>query len=480
MTVKQADIVVIGGGPAGYVAAITAAQKKLKVVLVESGELGGTCLNVGCIPTKALAQVAQLYHQAASFSAFGLDGSLPQINWQQVQARKESVVASLRRGVAGLLRANRVEVLSGQATIASAGRLEVKPAPGAAGPATSLMAKAIIVATGSQSATLPGLAIDEETVLTSTGALALKELPKSLVVIGGGVIGLELASIFGGLGSQATVIELLPQVLPGIDAEVAGLLVRELTKQGIQIHTGARVQEVKLASGEQVVVAFEQGGKLQQVAAAKVLVAVGRVPRTAGLGLEQLGIAFSGKAIQVNRKMETNLAGIYAAGDVVGGHQLAHVAFGEGAVAALNAWARLGGGASSSRDVNQEMDYRSVSACIYTHPEVAQVGWGEAQALKECPDAKVGRYPLMANGKSLIEGQTTGMVKIVYEPRYKEILGVSIIGPHATELIAEAALAISQEIPLDQLVDTMHAHPTVAEAIREAGLVALGRPLHVT
>lgn len=470
MTLKQADIAVIGGGPAGYVAAITAAQRKRKVILVESGELGGTCLNVGCIPTKTLAQVAELYHRARNFSAFGLEGSLPKINWSQVQARKETVVSALRRGVAGLLKANRVEVIRGHAAFSNRDRLTVTPEPKAGKETINLAARKTIIATGSQAASIPGLTIDEETVLTSTGALELKKLPESLAVIGGGVIGLEMASIFSLLGCRVTVIELLPQVLAGIDEEIAKLLAGELKKQGIAIHTGARVEEVKVEANGEARVSFLHQGQLRQVRANKVLVAVGRLPQTAGLDLGKAGITLSGKAIQVNRRMETNIAGIYAAGDVIGGYQLAHVAFHEGTVAAINASTEQGG--------DKEVDYRSVPACVYTQPEVAQVGLSETEARQQYAEARVGKFPLAANGKSLIEGQTAGLVKVIYEPRYGEILGVCIMGPHATELIAEAALAISQEITLDELVDTIHAHPTVAEAIREAGLAALGNPLH--
>ena len=464
MDSRSAGVVVVGGGPAGYVAAITAAQKQQKVTLIEEGHLGGTCLNKGCIPTKVLARAAAIYEDYKMLDQFGFEKGELVINWPRIQGRKEKIVATLRQGVGGLMRANKIEVLRGKAGFLSASALSVTSGEGEN---TVLQFSRAIIASGSSPAQIPGFPVDEESVFSSTGILRLNNLPKSLVVIGGGVIGLEFASIYSLLGAKVTVLEMLPQVLAGVDEEAARVAAGEMQKKGVQIWTGAKVEKIDRISADQVRVGFLQGESVREVIAEKVLMAAGRTPNTRGLGLEKAGVSLERGAIKVNSRMETSVPGIFAAGDVIGGYMLAHVAFAEGAAAALNA-----------AGIEKRVSYQSVPACIYTYPEVAQVGLSEVQARQKYRDLKVGKFPLQANGKALINGETSGFVKIVTEPGYGEILGVSIVGHHATELIAEAGLAISAELTVEQLVETIHAHPTVSEAMREAGLVALGTPLH--
>lgn len=464
MQVKYSDITVIGGGPAGYVAAITAAQRQKKVILIEKEELGGTCLNVGCIPTKTLAKTAALHALIRRLEEFGLDATSTKVDWQGVQRRKEEIVASLRQGVAGLLRANNVEVLQGVARLTDRNTVEVARGGERA---YEVKSSRIILATGSIPGTLPTIEIDEEKILSSTGILRLDALPQSLLIIGGGVVGAEFASLFQLLGTKVFLVEILPRILPGIDEEIALLLQKQLNRQGVAIWTRTEVERIEPLEKGRMAVYCRNAEGTKKALVEKVLVAVGRKPATSGLGLEKIGVELEGNIIKVNKRMETNIPGIYAAGDVIGGYQLAHVAFAEGEVAALNATGET-----------KEINYHSVPSCIYTHPEVAQVGLTEQEAREHYREFRVGKFPFKANGKALIEGKAAGQIKFIYEPTYGEILGVSIIGPQATELIAAACLAINNEITVEGLVDTMFAHPTISEAMREAGLVAMGRPLH--
>lgn len=465
MVVARGKIVVIGGGPAGYVAAIVAAQHQQEVVLVEKGALGGTCLNVGCIPTKTLAKTAALYTTAQKLNEFGINVGRPAIEWSKVQQRKESIVKSLRKGVTELLKSNDVKVVQGEATLVSPTTVQVKHP---SGEVNEINANKIIIATGSVAAQIPSWEVDEKNILSSTGILGLEKLPASLIIIGGGVIGMEFASIFQSLGTRVTVIEVLPRLLNGMDASLVALLQKEMQRQGIKFFLETKVTSMESRDNE-VTVFCQQGAQKHVLKAEKVLVAAGRVACTEGLGLEKLGIAMEGKNIKVNSHMETNIPGIYAAGDVIGGYQLAHVAFAEGEVAALNACGE-----------NCEIDYRGVPMCVYTNPELAQVGVSQNEAEKGNAAISIGEFPLMANGKALIEGERLGLVKVIQEKTYGEILGISILGSHATELIAEATLAIHNELTIEELISTIHAHPTIAETLREAALVAAGRPIHIT
>lgn len=464
MSSKHSEIAIIGGGPAGYVAAIKAAQMKKKVVLIEEAHLGGTCLNEGCIPTKALAKTAALYANLKRSEEFGLEKGEVKIHWPLVQKRKEEIVAALRQGVEGLVRANKIEMFKGKASFLSPGVLLISFPDDQN---LELRAEKVIIASGSSLVPIPGFQIDEENILSSKGILSLPSLPQSLVVIGGGVIGLEFASIFSLLGVAVTVLEILPHILPGIDPEAAMVVAGEMQKRGVKIWTKARVEKIEEMGKGQLRVKFCQEDEAKVVTAEKVLVAAGRGPNTNTLGLEKIDVKLKGGAIQVNSRMETNVPGVYAAGDVIGGYMLAHVAFAEGEIAALNA-----------AETKKEISYRSVPACTYTFPEVAQVGLSESEAREKYREVRIGKFPLRANGKAMINGEIAGFVKIVSDSKYGEVLGVNMVGEHATELIAEAGLAVGAEITVDQLSEIMHAHPTVSEAMREAGLAALGVPLH--
>lgn len=460
---RKGDIIVIGGGPAGYVAAITAAQQGKKVVLVEEAHLGGTCLNVGCIPTKALLRTAGLFRQLQELKNFGLAAANPAYEWSRVQARKDAVVNTLRNGVRQLLQANGVEVVEGRARFVDTKRLEVTPRSGAPFAVTGAT---FIICTGSQAADLPFTKADEEAVLTSTGALSLPALPKSLVIIGGGVIGVEFATLFRAFGVEVTVVELLPRLLPGLDQEAAQVVHTALSRDGVHVLTGTRVRAVtKEASSGVLQISLE--GETEPLTAEKLLVAVGRVPRVADLNLAAAGLPQDRGPLTVNACLQTPVPHIYAAGDVIGGHLLAHVAYEEGRIAALNACGQ-----------RLEMDYRAVPMCVFTHPEVAQVGLGEEEARAQVGKVRVGKFPFAASGKALADGETTGFVKIVAEPETGELLGVVMVGPGATELIAAAALAVRAELTLAEVTDTIIAHPTLAEAFKEAALIAAGSPLH--
>lgn len=447
-------------------AAIRAAQLGGRVTLVEKSRLGGTCLNAGCIPTKALAKTAELFAKAKSLRDYGIIVSQVGLDFRQVMAQKDAVVRTLVAGVESLIRANRIHLISGEGTVLGPGRVSVRLSDGSE---AAFKPEKLILATGSMASHIPGVAIDGLSVITSTAALSLQTLPESMLLIGGGVIGVELAGIFGRLGTRVTVVEAMPSILPGEDAELASLVRQRLERIGVRVHSGAKVKAVtKAETGVQV--AFEASGAERSETVQKVVVCVGRRPNTAGLDLGKLGLGKPGdRGIKVNHRMETAVLGIYAAGDVTGGYQLAHVASEEGVVAAENALGR-----------RAHMSYRSVPRCIFSVPEVGAVGLTEDAARKEYgEDVLVGRFPMAANGKALANGDKDGLVKIMALRSTGEILGVGIAGTGAADLVAEASLAISAELTVDELIATIHAHPTIAETVKEAALAAAGRPLHI-
>lgn len=463
-SVDQFDVAVIGGGPAGYVAALRAAQLGGRVALMEEGELGGTCLNVGCIPTKTLLHSAGLFAAVKNAEAFGVEVEGVRLNLAVAQARKVQVVRRLTGGVAGLLQQAGVRLVRGTARLTRAGRVAVDgPEP------RELQARSVILATGSTAADLPVARFDGRTIVSSTDALALTEIPPRLAIVGGGVIGCEFADLFHSFGSTVTVLEAEGQLLPREDEELARLLERRFRRSGLTVLTGARLEStaVKPDGGAALTVRQADGRELV-VEADLVLVAVGRRPRTEGLGLEELGVRLERGAIAVDERQQTSMPGLYAAGDVTGGWQLAHVAFHEGAAAAEQAMGRRGG------RVRRE----AVPRCVYTHPELAAVGLTEREARERYDEVQVGRFPFAANGKALALGESDGLVKVIAEPRYGQVVGVGLVGPGATELVAEAALAVAEECTLDELSEVIHAHPTLAETVREAALAAAGRPLH--
>ena len=459
------SVVVVGGGPGGYVAAIRAAQLGGKVTLIEKNKLGGTCLNVGCIPTKVLLHVAEALTEAKHMDNLGIQVSVNGIDWKGVQSRKEAVTNQLVSGVTGLMKANKIRVIEGTASFASKTALEVVKKDGTK---ENVPFDKVILATGSVPAVPPIPGVKENAAcVDSTGALAFDHVPETLLVIGGGVIGMELATAYSRFGAKGTVVEAMPKLLPMMDGELTAMLRKKMEASGVTILTEAKVQSVEAAPvGAKVQV--EVGGKVESFEAEKVLVAVGRRTDTEALGLDKVGIAHDRGRITVNDKMETNVPNIYAIGDCLGKVMLAHVASAQGEVAAENA---LGETAV--------YDGKTNPSCVYTDPEFAGVGLTEEKAKEEGIPYQVGKFPLMANGKALIMNGGEGMIKFIIGKEYGEVLGVHILGPRATDLIGECALAIGMEATVDEIYATIHAHPTVTEAVREAALAATKRAIHI-
>lgn len=457
------NITIIGGGPGGYVAAIRAAQLGAQVTLIEKDILGGTCLNRGCIPTKALLQSADILTEIRNAAAFGISAEKVSLDFSAVTKRKEAVVKQLVAGVTSLMRKNNINIIKGVGTLIDAKTV------GILGESDKISADSIIIATGSKPSTVPIKGIDEPGVITSDEALTMEQLPKSTVVIGGGVIGLEFAQILHKMGSKVTIVEMMPQILPTEDTEIANALETILKKDGMEIFTNATVTSIRSAKPDEKVVSFttKDGNGEQERTAEKVLLSVGRRPDTDDLGVNNLSLAVDKGRLVVNERMETNISGVYAIGDVIGGLMLAHVAMEEGKCAVEN-----------SLGADCKMDYRAVPRCVYTSPEVAGVGLTEAEAKEEYSDIKIGRFPFKASGRALILNETAGMVKIIADAHYGQILGVHILGPQATELIAEAVLGIKMEATFDDIASTIHAHPTLSEAMMEAALNAGGKTIH--
>jgi dihydrolipoamide dehydrogenase len=457
------DVIFIGAGPGGYVGAIRAAQLGLKVACVEGRDsLGGTCLNVGCIPSKALLHASHQLHEVhENFEKMGLMGGKPKVDWAKMLGYKDDVIGQNTKGIEFLFKKNKVDWLKGWATIPEAGKVTV-------GDVTH-DAKSIVIATGSESASLPGVTVDEKIVVTSTGALSLGKIPKKLAVIGGGVIGLELGSVYARLGSEVTVIEYLDRLIPGNDNEVARVFQRLLQKQGLEFILGAAVQGVEVSKGK-ATIAYKRrkDDSDQSLEADVVLVATGRRPYTAGLGLEKLGVATGKRGeILIDNHFATNIKGIYAIGDAVPGPMLAHKAEDEGyAVAEV-----LAGKAG-------HVNYGVIPGVIYTHPEVASVGETE-ETLKNAGRAyKVGKFSFMGNGRAKANFAADGFVKILADKATDRILGAHIIGPAAGDLIHEICVAMEFGAAAEDLARTCHAHPTYSEAVREAALACGDGALH--
>ncbi|MCC8164973.1 MAG: dihydrolipoyl dehydrogenase [Planctomycetes bacterium] len=451
-------VLVIGGGPGGYVAAIRAAQLGADVTLVEQDRLGGTCLNVGCIPTKALLHSAELLEEARHAGDYGVVIPEARVDFEKVMAKKNAVVKQLVAGVTGLMAANRIKVMKGTATFTGQKQVAVG--------GETLTPDKIIIAAGSVPARPPIPGLDLPQCIDSTGALSLEAIPASMAIIGGGVIGVEMATAYAAFGTTVTIIEMLDEILPMMDRELTKTVRSGLEKKGVVIKTATKVLSVEDRDG-QAVVHIENSAGPAEVTADRVLVSVGRKINTESLDLHAAGINHDRGRILVNERMETTTPGIYAIGDCTGGAMLAHVASAQGEVAAENA---LGHPAV--------YDSRTNPSCVYTNPEFAGVGLTEEKAKEQGLDYVVGRFPLMANGKSLIMGGG-GMVKIIAGTIDGEILGFHMVGPRATDLVTEGALAIGVEATLDEIIATIHAHPTVGEASREAALAALHRAIHV-
>jgi len=461
--VINSDIAIIGGGPGGYSAAINASHRGLKVVLIEKDLIGGTCLNRGCIPTKSLLRSAEILDVVRKAGDFGIDPGEICVNFSQMSQRKDAVVRKMVTGLKNLLTGNGVRILKGEGRLTSPRRIEVACPDGQA----SVQAENIILAPGSMPAAIPIAGADGSNVLDSNGILRLTSLPESLAVIGGGVIGLELATIFAKLGSPVTVMESQASILATEDKDVVDILRRALKKAGVSILEGTTVTEITDATTGKAVL-YEKDGVKTKIEAERVLIAVGRQPATEGLGLEKASVNTEKGWIKVKATLETSQPGIYAIGDATGYQQLAHVAFAQAEVAVDN----ITGGHTT-------MEYNTVPRALYTLPELAAVGLTEQQAQEMGNKIATGRFPFISNGRAITMDETQGLVKIVSKSDNGEILGVHICGPNATELIAEAVAVMQKKATVDELGRMIHAHPTLSEAIREAALDTRGRALHI-
>ena len=457
------DVLVIGGGPAGYPAAIRASQLGARTACVEKGPLGGTCTNTGCIPTKVMVHAARLLQEVRDAAKVGVVAENPRLDYAGLVKHRDAVVQVLRGGVESLLKANGVELIRGAAAFTDAHTVQVK----ADGKPVSLTADKIMVATGAQPVEVPVAPFDGRDVISSTGALALEELPGSLLIVGGGYIGCEFACIFAALGVQVTVVEMLDQLLPGMDADCGREVARHLKKAGAKVLTGVGVNKVHKGKGG-LTAELADGRKIK---ADKVLVCVGRRPTYDGLDLARAGVKTTEKGVAVvNAHMQTSVPTIYAIGDAAGGILLAHVASYEGLVAAAHATGRITAAA----------DYRVVPACVFTIPEVASVGMTEEQARKAAGEVTVKKFPMRALGKAHAARMTDGFTKMICNAKTGEVLGVHIVSAEASNLIAEAALAIRLQATAEELADTIHAHPTMPECMREVAEGVLGKPIDWT
>lgn len=450
------DVAIIGAGPGGYVAAIRAGQLGLRVAVIERDtRLGGTCLLRGCIPTKALLRDAHLLTEVRKASRQGLFkmGEV-EVDFGKIQERKADIVAKNASGVEFLFRKNKVTTFKGVAKIVSPNKIEVS----GNGTSTEVIAKNIIIATGSEAKTLPGYTADENRIITNVGALDMTALPKSMVVVGAGAVGVEFASIYSSFGTKVTLVEALPNVVPLEDEEVSKELKRVFTRKGIEVHTRAKLEGAKVLDNGVEVTFQTEKGEGKKLLVDKILMATGRGPNTTNIGLEKIGLTTERGFIKVNEFMETSVKGVYAIGDVVPTPLLAHVAFQEGIVAIE----RIAG--RNAIPIN----YGQVPNCTYCDPGVASVGLTEARAKEKGFKVKVGKFPFTAIGKAKIEDASEGFIKVVADEKYGEILGVHIIGLNATEMIAEAVVAMALEGTVDDIVNTIHAHPTLAEGLHEA------------
>lgn len=457
------DIAIIGGGPAGYVAAIRAAQLGAHAALVEERDLGGTCLNRGCIPSKALLKCAEILQMPQGAKRFGISFSEPEVNLDRIRAHKDRAVKQLVSGVAGLMESNGVEVFAGRGTLAGANQIRIS----SGGEGQEIQAEKIILATGSLPLELPIPGADGENIFDSDQAVDLLGPPPRLVIVGGGYVGCEFACIYAAFGTKVTIIEMLERIVPGEDPEASEILTRALKKRGVQINCKSKVVSIADADSHKCI-EYEQDGECARVEVDMVLMAAGRRAYTEGLGLEELGISTDRGRIQVDENLQTNVPNIYAAGDCLRGIGLAHLASHEGIAAVENA---LG--------VGGEVNYDAVPGCIFTHPEIASVGVKEHQADEEGVDITVGKFPYSALGKATAVGEREGFVKLIAEAGSNRVIGGTIVGPAATELIAEVTLAVQAEMTLDEVAETIHSHPTFAEGVMEAALAGLGRAIHL-
>ncbi|WP_339233074.1 dihydrolipoyl dehydrogenase [Oceanobacillus sp. FSL W7-1281] len=467
------DLVILGGGTGGYVAGIRASQLGMTVAIVEKSELGGTCLHRGCIPSKALLRSAEVFQQTKKADIFGVEVNEPTLNFSKVQQRKNAVIEQLHKGVQGLMKKGKIDVYQGFGRIL--GPSIFSPMPGTisveyenGNENDMLLPKNVLIATGSQPNTLPGLDFDGEYIISSNEALEMDELPKSMLIVGGGVIGIEWASMLNDFGVEVTVLEFQKQILPTEDKDIAKEMEKQLKKRGVNIITGANVQADSLEKNNGVMIEAMIGEKKERFEADRLLVSVGRKANIENIGLENTDIQISNHTIDTNEFYQTKESHIYAIGDVIGGMQLAHVASHEG----ITAVEHMAG------EHPQKIDYQAVSSCIYASPEAASVGLTEMQAKEEGYELVIGKFPFKAVGKALVYGESDGFVKIMTDKKTQDLIGVHMIGPHVTDMISEAGLAKVLDATAWEISQTIHPHPSLSEVIGEAALAVDGIQIH--
>ncbi|MBP1969692.1 dihydrolipoamide dehydrogenase [Virgibacillus natechei] len=470
---KDYDLVVLGGGTGGYVAAIRASQLGMQVAIVEDRDLGGTCLHRGCIPSKALLRSAEVYKQTKEASDFGVETTDATLNFTKVQERKNNIVETLHKGVQGLMKKGKIDVFEGFGRILGPsifspmpGTISIEYANGDEN--TMIVPKNVLIATGSKPKSLPGLVIDETYVMSSDEALNMEQLPESIMIVGGGVIGIEWASMLADFGVEVTVIEYLDTILPTEDEAIAKEAEKLLKKKGITFVKGAKVLADTLVKEDGVSIDAELEGKQETFTADKILVSVGREANTTNIGIENTDIIVDNGFIQTNQNFQTKESHIYAIGDVIGGKQLAHVASHEGKVAVEH----------MNNQNPLSIDYDNVPSCIYSNPEVASVGLTEKQANDKGFETKIGRFPFKAIGKALVQGDSDGFVKIIADKSTEDILGIHMIGPHVTDMISEAGLAKVLDATPWEISHSIHPHPTLSEVMAEAALAVEGIQIH--
>ena len=462
---KSFDLIVIGSGPGGYVAALRAAQLGMNVAVVEKAELGGICLNWGCIPTKALIKNAEVWQNLRSLGDFGITISQPELDFEKVVRRSRDVAARLSKGIEFLFRKNKITVVKGAGKLVSASAVAVtNPDDNST---LRLSAKNIIIAIGARPRSIPGLKIDGKRVISSREAMTLPQIPKSIIVIGAGAIGVEFAYIFNSFGAEVSIVEMLPQILPVEDEEIAKELTRTFRKKQIGIHTGAKVENIQAKEGS-VEVVIDTNGDKEILSAEYALMAIGVQPNSENLGLEDLGIETQKGWIKGDEHFQTNIPGVFAIGDVIGNPCLAHVASAEG----LHAVEFITG--KNPAPVN----YNAVPGCTYCQPQVASVGLTEKKALEQGREIKTGRFMFRANGKAIASGEIDGFVKVIFDAETQVMMGAHIIGAEATELLPELVLAVSRKMTYAEVKHSVHAHPTLSEAIIEAVHDAFGESVH--
>ncbi|RKQ37739.1 dihydrolipoyl dehydrogenase [Oceanobacillus halophilus] len=467
------DIVILGGGTGGYVAAIRAAQLGLKTAIVEREKIGGTCLHRGCIPSKALLRSAEVYQQTKKADDFGIITVNPVLNFSKVQERKNSIVEKLYQGVQGLMRKNKIDIYNGYGRIL--GPSIFSPLPGTisieyenGNENTMIVPKYVVIATGSTPKTLPGLEIDGINVMNSDHALLMEKLPQSIIIVGAGVIGIEWASMLSDFDVDVILVEFMDRILPTEDEEIAKEMEKQLQKKGVQIYKNAKILPETIEKTEMVSIQAEINKEKKRLKAEKMLVSVGRKANIENLGIENTEITIENGYVKTNPHFQTNESHIYAIGDVVGGMQLAHVASHEGIVAVEHI----------ANERPSSINYNHVPSCVYSNPEVASVGLTEKQAKEHGYDTRIGRFPFTAIGKALVYGETEGFVKVITDNKTKDILGIHMVGPHVTDMISEAGLAMVLDATAWEIGQTIHPHPTLSEVLGESALAVDGIQIH--